>query len=143
MKDFEINRVLQAKNIDIEYIGMSTMNEYDTQVMRYYVLTINNYCFEYYEGVGLEELNELNRREKIISSVVCLINDYQYYQDFKFRTLDDFMSEFGYTDDEKAQKVFDIMGYNSQKLQKVFTAEELDYLLEQTADYWFIDFRLG
>ena len=42
----KIKKVLESKDIDFEYMGMSTMSEYDTQAMRYYVLTINNNWFE-------------------------------------------------------------------------------------------------
>ena len=49
--------------------------------------------------------------------------------------VDDFMSEFGYTDYDHAQCVYKQLQENNSRLEQVFTAEELRVLEEETADF--------
>ena len=128
----EIKKVLEGKNIDIKYIGMGTMSEYDKQKMRYYVLTINNNCFEYYEGLGLDTLTADNRENKILNAITCLVREYtclDYCKDIYC-----FMSEFGYEDYKQAKTIYKQIKENSNKLNKIFTIEELAILEEETVD---------
>ena len=129
----KIKKVLESKDIDFEYMGMGTMSEYDTQAMRYYVLTINNNCFEYFEGVGHDILTAENKENKILSAISCLVRDY-FIKDY-CDNVDDFMSEFGYTDYDHAQCVYKQLQENNSRLDRVFTAEELRVLEEETADF--------
>ena len=128
-----MNKVLDNKNIDIEYMGMSTMSEYDTQAMRYYVLTINNNCFEYYEGVGLDILTADNKNDKILNAISCLVREYSCLDYCK--DIEDFMSEFGYEDYKQAKTIYKQIKENNSKLDKIFTTEEIAILQEETADF--------
>lgn len=129
----KIKKVLESKNIDFEYMGMGTMSEYDTQAMRYYVLTINNNCFEYYEGVGLDILTADNKESKILNAITCLVRDY-FIKEY-CTNVDDFMCEFGYKDYDHARRVYKQLQENNSRLEQVFTAEELRVLEEETADF--------
>lgn len=129
----EIKKVLKNKNIDIEYMGMGTMSEYDTQKMRYYVLTINNNCFEYYEGVGLDILTADNKNDKILNAISCIVREYSCLDYCK--DIEGFMSEFGYEDYKQAKTIYKQIKENNSKLDKIFTAEEIAILQEETADF--------
>ena len=128
----EIKKVLEGKNIDIEYMGMGKMSEYDKQAMRYYVLTINDNCFKYYEGVGLDILTAENRENKILNAISCLIREYTCLD--YCRDIESFMSEFGYENYKQAKAIYKQIKENNSKLDKIFTGEEFVILVEETAD---------
>lgn len=123
----EVYNILKNKDIKLIYNGINNM-PHDKQKMYAYTLTINGVDFDYYEGLGHNKLDSKNIYYKIINALWCLLLDSDTITFFK--SLDDFMSEYGYLDYKKALDTFKGLKINSTKLKKVFTSKELNFLKE-------------
>ena len=128
----EIKEIINGKNINIEYIGLGKMDTLDKNIMRKYQLEINGEKFNYFEGLGLEELTAENKEEKITSALACIVREYSCLD--YCNSVDSFASEYGYEDLEQAEEIFNQILENNAKLEKVLTHNEIYDLQDLTAE---------
>lgn len=117
----QVYNILKKKAFKLDYKGVHDK-------MYRYTFYIDNTSFEYFEGLGHEKLNNDNLHEKVINALWCIINDADTLTFFK--SIDSFMTEFGYLDYKQALKVFKGCKQTKEKLVKLFTRQELNILQE-------------
>lgn len=124
----KVYNILKTKDFKLEYKGLDKMNPQDKQEMYHYILYINGVGFDYYEGLGHNPLDQENIWYKIINAFDCLLKDSDTINFFK--SITDFMEEFGYCDYKQALNVFEGCKSINEKLTKLFTRQELNVLRE-------------
>lgn len=111
------------------------LQQIDTTNMYNYILTIGkpdsnvNTCFfNYREGLGHDTLTLSNKEDKILNAFWCLLSDYQCYKE----SVDawDFCDIFGYEQTKENHKIYYACEDTANKLEKLFTQSDLDFLLE-------------
>lgn len=112
--------ILKDKTFDLVFTHKDTMF--------HYVFIINDTTFDYGEGLGHEPMTEKNKHDKIISALYCVLSDADTMNFFK--SIDDFANEFGYTSISQTIKVFYSCQETNEKLNKIFTKQELHELRE-------------
>lgn len=120
--------ILNKKDISLEYLGLGKMNKDDKYDMYHYTLNIDEQRFDYFEGLGHDKLNKENRQEKVLNALYCIIQDGDTITFFK--SIDNFMREFGYVDFIQAQSVYNKCKDTRKKLSLLFTIGELNVLRE-------------
>lgn len=91
-------------------------------------LTYNNKTMRYtfYDSVyNYENNQELNKFE----TLYAILTDRRAYR--YSRSVEDFAKEFGYTDEEKARKVYSACKKIAHDLERLFTEEELEQLEQE------------
>lgn len=112
--------ILKDKTFDLVFTHKDTMF--------HYVFIINDTTFDYGEGLGHEPMTEENKHDKIINALYCVLSDADTMNFFK--SIDDFANEFGYTSISQTIKVFYSCQETNEKLNKIFTKQELHELRE-------------
>lgn len=121
----DVLAILQNVDIELTYNGVKLKDGHN---MRAYTLELNGVAFSYYEGMGLEPMTDKNKPEKAVNAIWCVLTDVEAlaYCD----TVDEFMREYGYTDEIQARRIYKDIGSNSNKLARVFTDDEVATLTE-------------
>jgi len=123
-KVFEI-----LNNYNFNLLELPTTDQYN------YVLTIGkpnsnvNTCFfDYFEGLGNDFLTLGNKQSKILNALWCLLTDYLAYYDCKDAW--EFCDTYGYEQTIENHKIYYACGENAEKLRKLFTLDDLEFLAE-------------
>ena len=110
------NDLIKAFDEKIKTVSLTLNNKEKNKYN--YTLNINKYRFNYFEGIGCEQLTHDNLGKKIISAIDCLIKDYSYSN----YDLDEFSNDMGYKPSE-AIKILREIKKNSVKIISIFGDE--------------------
>lgn len=123
----EVFEILNNYNFDLH--KLPTTDKYN------YILSIGkpncnvNTCFfDYFEGRGHDELNTQNKAHKILNALWCVLDDYKAYYNSKDAW--NFCDTFGYEQTKANHKIYNMCGENADKLLKLFTKNDLDFLAQ-------------
>ena len=97
--------------------------------MYLYKFKIGRYVFDYAEGCGCDRLNEENVYKKVLDALYCVIYDYGYLE-FYNNSYEDMISDFGWEDNRQSRKTYNAMVRDNEKLDKIFSNDELRVLYE-------------
>lgn len=111
--------ILKQKDFDLLYKGIKNN-------MYCYTLIIDKVKFDYFEGLGLDHLTINNKYDKILNALWCILQDSDTLTFFK--SITDFMQEYGYLDYTKALQVYNTCKTTKKKLDKLFTCQEINIL---------------
>jgi len=131
------NEYIENKNKVFEILNNYNfdLHQLATTDMYNYVLTIGkpnnnvNTCFfDYREGFGHDKLTLSNKAHKILNALWCVLSDYLCYKE----TTDawDFCDLYGYEQTKENHKIYYACGDNADKLLKLFTKNDLDFLAQ-------------
>lgn len=99
----------------------------------YYKIILDTRHFKYWEGSAHEPINENNINCKIVSFLHCLVLDYFAAKNYD---LEDFAMEFGYDlYDKETKNLYNTLTKQAEKLEKIFSEEELEQLQECFQNY--------
>ena len=109
------------------------LQQLDTTDNYNYILTIdafnkNKYFFNYMEGLGLDKLTLGNKQSKILDAFWCLLGDYRCYEESADAW--DFCDNYGIDQTKENHKIYYACGDHVDKLKKLFTQSDLDFLAE-------------
>lgn len=93
----------------------------------HYKIHVNRLVFPYWEGSAHKPLTEDNAIDKIISWLYCTVSDYSCL--VNCCDIQDFCDEFGY-DYHEGKKIYTQIKTLTEKILKVFTITQLNYMYE-------------
>lgn len=123
----KVFEILNNYNFDLHQLP--TTNTYN------YVLTIGkpnsnvNTCFfDYREGLGHDKLTLSNKEHKILNALWCVLDDYKAY--YCCKDAWDFCDLYGYEQTKANHNIYNMCGENVDKMLKLFTRSDLDFLAQ-------------